>query len=39
LLLKTADPKLAALVGHVGLGGGLGGSFESAAMQQTGNEK
>ena len=39
LLLKTAAPELAALVRHSGLRGRLGRGFESAAVQQTGDEK
>ena len=39
LPLKTADPELAALVRHAGLRGRLGGSLQSAAIQQTGDEK
>ena len=37
--MKTADPELAALVRHARLCGRLGGSLESAAIQQTGDEK
>src|SRR6266581_6428746 len=39
LALKTPDPELAALVRHAGLRGGLGGSLQSTAVQQTGDEK
>ena len=39
LLLKTAAPELAALVWHSGLRGRLGRGLESAAVQQTGDEK
>ena len=39
LPLKTADPELAALVRHAGLCGRLGSGLQSAAIQQTGDEK
>jgi hypothetical protein len=39
LLLKAADPELAALVRHVGLGGGHRGSDQGAALEQTSHEK
>ena len=37
--MKTADPELTALVGHARLSGGMGGSLQSTAIQQTGDEK
>src|SRR5664279_3420631 len=39
LPLKTADPELAALVRHARLRGRLGSSLQSAAVEQTGDEK
>ena len=39
LLLKTAAPELATLVRHGRLRGRLSSGFESAAVQQTGDEK
>ena len=35
LLLKTANPELAALVGHGGLRGSPGGGFKSELVEQT----
>jgi len=39
LLAKAADPKLAALVRHVGLSGRRGGGWERLALQQASQEK